>query len=469
MFRSDNSFLSRFTDVRVNKSLNRAGNSNPHNIIISETGNRYEIMGKFSDQELHEYAAQIGRMPSGKMVQFVINNLTRIRIGEGFQGKVKYIRKIHDDGSKGRFYAVKVIKKELETFSKEQAFHDFCAERNIPGMMLAVDTIYSSDGKKNPTIYQVMPVATGGDGDFLEELLNTQNQLTVQQRNLILQHLCYSLTNTLGYMHHHKIYHVDLKLANLLFNLNGEVLLSDFGSALTLDESGREVVLAVHALADTHFRPTRSICCALKKKGLGEYYERIDNWSLGLVLAQLARSTVSEYVKTNLIKLYQVQKSREPLSEQIVNLQTTLDGLRVLLMQEAVPTEMVELIMALLDVNPAVNQYIHARDALIKFGIKALAVEERNVVSQLIEQLVMQYRPVVYTEKTVLVASIFKANFASVSRYIAVPLIESDEEFLENYFSKSDQKSDAEQHDSATEEELEPTPLTPGQQRCVKF
>lgn len=453
MFRSSLSYLSRFTDVRESKTTNRGVNQNLHNIIVSEAGNRYEILGKFSDDELHEYAAQMGRMPSGKLVQFCQNQLTKIRIGEGFQGKVKYIRKINNDGSKGQFFVVKVIKKELEIFSKEQAFHEYCAARKIPGMMLVTDTIYSRDSKKNPTIYQVMPIATGGDGDFLDDLLCMSNQLTRNERNLILRHLAYSLTNTLGCMHQQRIFHVDLKLGNLLFNLNGDIFLSDFGSALTLNASGQDIELATHVLADTHFRPTRSICCALKKKGLTEYYQRIDNWSLGLVLAHLARFSAANFVKANLHKLYLSQKSMESLDAQVARIQQVLRDLRTLLVDEEVPNEMIDLIMALLNVNPAENQYLRTKDALTDFGIKPLDMEERQTFNQIINRLVSEYRPVVFTDKTVLVATLFKAKLCN-SRYIVEPSTESEDDPIECYFSQLANPDDQAQQDPTLEGEV---------------
>jgi serine/threonine protein kinase len=91
----------------------------------------------------------------------------------------------------------------------------------------------------------------------------------------------YQLLSGVAYCHANYIIHGDLKPANLLIALNGELKIADFGNAITFD---RAWMLSYTPTATLWYRSPDALI------GNPEHTWHVDMWSVGCIFAEMAKS-----------------------------------------------------------------------------------------------------------------------------------------------------------------------------------
>jgi len=149
------------------------------------------------------------------------------RLGAGGMGEVW----LATDTQLGREVAVKFI---LPHFAQnQQARESFMSEARMvakldhPYIMKIYD-IGVEPINSQATIYLVMQYAA--NGTLLDKL--ERGTLPLAEANRIIQQIC----RALDYAHHQPIIHLDIKPANILFDLHGNALVNDFGLARVLEK-----------------------------------------------------------------------------------------------------------------------------------------------------------------------------------------------------------------------------------------
>jgi len=199
------------------------------------------------------------------------------KIAEGKFGIVYYTHHVSssdcfdDDDHKGQ-YAVKVIERGYNGKNDEDVIHEVNIMRklrNAPTVIKLID-FYMDNGK----LYIVQCLALGGD---VFDRLSMREQYTEETA----RSLCLSLIHTIGYVHHRKIVHRDLKIENLLLKTeedDDKIVLCDFGLAVTLPkdkEKGFETRIGTPA----YYAPEII---------LGNLYrEGVDIWAVGCIVYAL--------------------------------------------------------------------------------------------------------------------------------------------------------------------------------------
>jgi serine/threonine protein kinase len=131
-----------------------------------------------------------------------------------------------------REQAVKVL---LEQHFNDAGFRGrFTREARILASLNNEHIVHVDDsGIDNQRAYLVMPYLKGGT---LHQLLRRRGPLPPEEIDTYLAHICAGLR----YAHEHNVIHLDLKPANLLFDDDGHLLLSDFGLAHMVREGAVE-------------------------------------------------------------------------------------------------------------------------------------------------------------------------------------------------------------------------------------
>ncbi len=149
------------------------------------------------------------------------------RLGAGGMGEVW----LAIDTQLGREVAIKFI---LPHFSQNQIAREaFMGEARLvakldhPYIMKIYD-IGIEPINNQTTIYLVMQYAA--NGTLLDKL--ERGILPLAEANRIIQQVC----RALDYAHHQPIIHLDIKPANILFDLHGNALVNDFGLARVLEK-----------------------------------------------------------------------------------------------------------------------------------------------------------------------------------------------------------------------------------------
>jgi len=257
----------------VNSNLSPQRTDKTHTII----GDKYALINKISREEAQSLFEQTGiqiEFPKGKY-------RTKFLIGRGNFGKLRLAQDIQTR----QFFGVKKIKGSKEI---EQSRNEGVLQAKLEGksnIMPILDFVESLSSQQEPVLYQFMPLAGFGNGDELKARLQKVSPLLREQ---VLMHVAHSLATGLSHMHQAEIYHFDLKPGNMVLDLNGEVLIIDFGCARQLSK-GR---LLDEALGDSrYFSPER---IELARKLLHATpvapldASMIDAWALGMTLLELS-------------------------------------------------------------------------------------------------------------------------------------------------------------------------------------
>ena len=200
--------------------------------------------------------------------------------GETVGGRYAILKHIAEGGMSHVYQAVDrktkktvALKMLKEEYAAKEAFRAAFEKEAKTTMRLKHRNIIHTTalGQQDGQPYMVMDYAGGKN---LKEYLAEKGWLTDEECIEIGRKLCGALT----YAHHKGVVHKDLKPSNILFDKDGEPILSDFGIAeeLTDHEDGSSQVLGSAA----YFSP---------EQARGEAVDqRTDIYSLGVVLYELA-------------------------------------------------------------------------------------------------------------------------------------------------------------------------------------
>ena len=102
----------------------------------------------------------------------------------------------------------------------------------------------------------------------------------------ILKSFLYQLLRGVGYCHHHRVLHRDLKPQNLLINREGELKLADFGLARAF---GIPVRSYTHEVVTLWYRAPDVLM------GSRKYSTPVDIWSIGCIFAEMSSGRVFKF------------------------------------------------------------------------------------------------------------------------------------------------------------------------------
>jgi tRNA A-37 threonylcarbamoyl transferase component Bud32 len=146
------------------------------------------------------------------------------QIGQGGMATVY----LAEDLKLDRKVALKVLRPELGAVLGSERFLaevKITARLDHPHILTLIDS-----GSAGGLLYYVLPFVRG---ESLRDLLNREQQLTIEQALAITKHIA----SALDYAHRQGIVHRDIKPENILLQ-EGEAMLADFGIALAVQESG---------------------------------------------------------------------------------------------------------------------------------------------------------------------------------------------------------------------------------------
>lgn len=137
---------------------------NKHTVITSLDGKKqYQLMGTLDEEESNALQQQLGVSLKGKVI-----------LGTGQFGKVRLVR-----DEEGTFFAVKKIKSPVEmtksnfdaqALQREDQFNEILREKNISGVMRAIDAFSTTDSQDKTVMFQIMPIANLRDGENFRKL-----------------------------------------------------------------------------------------------------------------------------------------------------------------------------------------------------------------------------------------------------------------------------------------------------------
>ncbi|KCV69626.1 AGC/PKC protein kinase [Fonticula alba] len=156
--------------------------------------------------------------PASRMTSINDFNLVRV-LGKGNFGKVM----LAEEKVSGRFYAIKVLKKEfvlendeLESVQAEKRVFQTANRLNHP-FLVKMHSCFQNEDR----LFFVMEYISGGD-----LMMHIQRQVFDPTRARLYGA---QVLLALEYLHHNNIIYRDLKLDNLLLDLEGHVMVADYG------------------------------------------------------------------------------------------------------------------------------------------------------------------------------------------------------------------------------------------------
>uniref|UniRef100_A0A8C4WDC2 non-specific serine/threonine protein kinase n=1 Tax=Gopherus evgoodei TaxID=1825980 RepID=A0A8C4WDC2_9SAUR len=194
--------------------------------------------------------------------------------------------------------AAKVIdtksEEELEDYMVEI---DILASCDHPNIVKLLDAFYYENN-----LWILIEFCAGGAVDAV--MLELERPLTEPQIKVV----CKQTLEALNYLHENKIIHRDLKAGNILFTLDGDIKLADFGvSAKNTRTIQRRDSFIVHL---TGKMAPEVVMCETSKDRPYDY--KADVWSLGITLIEMAQVEPPHHELNPMRVLLKIAKSDPP-------------------------------------------------------------------------------------------------------------------------------------------------------------
>lgn len=354
-----------------------------HTIIrVSNKDNKidYELVGTLNKEESDQLREQTGMENQGKVI-----------LGKGAYGRVRLIRNIQT----GLYSAVKKIKgsTNISLFEDEAKFQKKLASKGLKELMLATDIIYSSTSKGQPVIYQIMPIATFGDGIELINLLARKNE---DEKIMLFRHVGSSLIRIINDMHEHHLYHCDFKPDNFLIDLSSNVYISDFGASIIYHTKTQIEKAAKKQINNVLYKPPEYLM-PVPMRSREKMHQKADNWQLGLtllilLLPQEFLDLMEDPAKDNILNKLLKDKAwhnQTDNADQVNHYLQVMPELKELLVKRNIPDDIIATVTGLLE--PEWKKRLTAKNAMsilldnpekdkdiVKFLNKAKAVQTGN-------------------------------------------------------------------------------------------
>ena len=251
-------------------------------------------------------------------------------LGEGGMGKVYKAY----DSEVGRNVALKLVKPELarnpasmERLKQELLLASQISHKNI----LRIHDLGDVGGLKFISMAYV-------DGKDLHSLMATEGRLPIDRAVAITRLLCLALEAA----HNEGVVHRDLKPQNVLMDSNGQVFVSDFGLAKSLEGPSTMMTTAGEVLGTPRYMSPEQA----ESKSADN---RSDLYALGLILYEMVTGDLPFGSDSIMQTMYQ-RVTQDPKSPQLLN--------------PDVPDYLSQIILRCLKRDPE-QRYQHARDIVI--------------------------------------------------------------------------------------------------------
>uniref|UniRef100_A0A665VXD4 non-specific serine/threonine protein kinase n=1 Tax=Echeneis naucrates TaxID=173247 RepID=A0A665VXD4_ECHNA len=214
-------------------------------------------------------------------------------LGDGAFGKVYKAQ----NKQTGILAAAKVIdtktEEELEDYMVEIDILASCDHQNIVKLL---DAFYYES-----KLWILIEFCAGGAVDAV--MLELERPLTEPQIRVV----CKQTLQALVYLHENKIIHRDLKAGNILFTLDGDVKLADFGVSA---KNTKTLQRRDSFIGTPYWMAPEVVMCETSKDRPYDY--KADIWSLGVTLIELAQIEPPNHEMNPMRVLLKIAKSDPP-------------------------------------------------------------------------------------------------------------------------------------------------------------
>ncbi|XP_002756625.1 STE20-like serine/threonine-protein kinase isoform X2 [Callithrix jacchus] len=212
------------------------------------------------------------------------------------------------DGAFGKVYkaqnketSVLAAAKVIDTKSEEE-LEDYMVEIDIlascdhPNIVKLLDAFYYENN-----LWILIEFCAGGAVDAV--MLELERPLTESQ----IQVVCKQTLDALNYLHDNKIIHRDLKAGNILFTLDGDIKLADFGVSA---KNTRTIQRRDSFIGTPYWMAPEVVMCETSKDRPYDY--KADVWSLGITLIEMAEIEPPHHELNPMRVLLKIAKSEPP-------------------------------------------------------------------------------------------------------------------------------------------------------------
>ncbi|XP_006831380.1 PREDICTED: STE20-like serine/threonine-protein kinase isoform X2 [Chrysochloris asiatica] len=212
------------------------------------------------------------------------------------------------DGAFGKVYKaqnketnVLAAAKVIDTKSEEE-LEDYMVEIDIlascdhPNIVKLLDAFYYENN-----LWILIEFCAGGAVDAV--MLELERPLTESQ----IQVVCKQTLEALNYLHYNKIIHRDLKAGNILFTLDGDIKLADFGVSA---KNTRTIQRRDSFIGTPYWMAPEVVMCETSKDRPYDY--KADVWSLGVTLIEMAEIEPPHHELNPMRVLLKIAKSEPP-------------------------------------------------------------------------------------------------------------------------------------------------------------
>ncbi|KAM3835438.1 STE20-like serine/threonine-protein kinase isoform 2-T3 [Vipera latastei] len=193
--------------------------------------------------------------------------------------------------------AAKVIdtksEEELEDYMVEI---DILASCDHPNIVKLLDAFYYENN-----LWILIEFCAGGAVDAV--MLELERPLTESQIRVV----CRQTLEALHYLHESKIIHRDLKAGNILFTLDGDIKLADFGVSA---KNTRTIQRRDSFIGTPYWMAPEVVMCETSKDRPYDY--KADVWSLGVTLIEMAEIEPPHHELNPMRVLLKIAKSEPP-------------------------------------------------------------------------------------------------------------------------------------------------------------
>ncbi|KAM9285699.1 STE20-like serine/threonine-protein kinase isoform 2-T2 [Morus bassanus] len=193
--------------------------------------------------------------------------------------------------------AAKVIdtksEEELEDYMVEI---DILASCDHPNIVKLLDAFYYENN-----LWILIEFCAGGAVDAV--MLELERPLTEPQIKVV----CRQTLEALNYLHENKIIHRDLKAGNILFTLEGDIKLADFGVSA---KNTRTIQRRDSFIGTPYWMAPEVVMCETSKDRPYDY--KADIWSLGITLIEMAQIEPPHHELNPMRVLLKIAKSDPP-------------------------------------------------------------------------------------------------------------------------------------------------------------
>uniref|UniRef100_A0A8C8RCH4 non-specific serine/threonine protein kinase n=1 Tax=Pelusios castaneus TaxID=367368 RepID=A0A8C8RCH4_9SAUR len=193
--------------------------------------------------------------------------------------------------------AAKVIdtksEEELEDYMVEI---DILASCDHPNIVKLLDAFYYENN-----LWILIEFCAGGAVDAV--MLELERPLTEPQIKVV----CKQTLDALDYLHENKIIHRDLKAGNILFTLDGDIKLADFGVSA---KNTRTIQRRDSFIGTPYWMAPEVVMCETSKDRPYDY--KADVWSLGITLIEMAQIEPPHHELNPMRVLLKIAKSEPP-------------------------------------------------------------------------------------------------------------------------------------------------------------